>query len=372
MSASLWAGGTTNFEAGITVSEQDDPDYVAHRMSLALSRRPVMPASAVSYRLCDVGSHRLDPRVLEQYLPRLCAAGDEVVRTDDGLYARADMPTDERRERSTAALHALAGLGLTRLGGSRNSRETVLETTQYLRQVLDENGWQTVLEHENPPALMQIASVGHAATIRVVRPHGVAPLLVLVTHSVDWLYPDAPELWAHAMEAAKTGAHPVYLARKVAAICFPLLAALNARALQYYDLLVREVPSESTIREANGLGLPRLCATSQLPMHSMFSQLLALIEERPQAMWTPSMDVAFTDAIRRGFADTAVTPSAVADWAEQHPDLPSRWTAGIRIWANGRERPAGTIPPRRKKSESTKSAPVFGRTTKVSRVPFRV
>ena len=354
------------------MSEQDGPGYIAHRVSLALGRRPVMPASAVTYRLCDVGSHRLDPRVLEQYLPRLCAVGDEVVRTDDELYARADMATEERRERSTAAVHALADLDLTRLGTSRNSRETVLEATQHLRQVLDENGWQTVFEHENPPALMPVASVGHAVTFRVVRPNEGAPLLVLVTHSANWMYPDTPGLWAHAREAAKIGAHPVYLARKIAPICFRLLAALNARALQYYDLLIREVPSESTIREADALGLPRLRATSQLPMHSMFSHLLALIEERPQAMWTPSMDVAFTDAIRRGFADTAVTPSAVADWAEQHPDLPFRWTAGIRIWADGRERPAGTIPPRRKKRERTEPAPIFGHTTKVSRIPFKV
>ncbi len=45
----------------------------------------------MTYRLCEVGSPRLDPRVLERHLPRLCAVGNEVVQTEEGLYAQAEM-----------------------------------------------------------------------------------------------------------------------------------------------------------------------------------------------------------------------------------------------------------------------------------------
>jgi hypothetical protein len=354
------------------MAEPEGLEYTAHRVGLALSRRQVMPAGGMTYRLCEVGAPRLDPRVLERHLLRLCAVGTEVVRTEEGLYAHAEMAAPERRNRAAQVVRALEGLELTPSGTSRDNLEIVRKATTGLQKPLEESGWQTDIQAEARMAPYALTRLGDGVSFEIARPSGRAPLLVLLTHSPDWMYPDAPELWAHAREAASREAHPVYLVRKVAPITFPLLSALNARALQYYDLLVPEVPDDAAMAQAESLGLPRLCGAAKLPMHSSFSHLLRLAEERPDDAWVPGASDAFEDAVGRGFADNAVNPSAVADWAEAHADLPPRWTSGMRIWADGRERPAGVVPQRTRKRGAKESEPIFGRTTEVSRVPFKV
>jgi hypothetical protein len=278
----------------------------------------------------------------------------------------------ERRDLSMAAAKALADLGLTASGASRTIRKTILDATHGLRRALDAKGWQTVLENDADAVAAPNARSDGSTTFQVMRSNGRAPLLVLVTHVTDWMYPDTPVLWAHLRDAAVRHAHPVVLARKVAPITFPLLAALNARALQYYDLLIHDATDEFAIAEADRLGLPPLRAGSRLSDHSMFTHLLRLIEERPTEMWTPKLPVAFTDAIDRGFASATSTPLAIAEWAELHEDLPLRWTTGIRTWADQRERPSRAVKHRKKKLDNSQSTPVFGRDTKVSRIPFKI
>ena len=346
------------------MEQRDGLPYTAHRVALALRRRPVLAPLAMQYRLCEVGSPRLDPRALERHLVRLCDAREEVVRTAEGLYAAADMGAAERRTLSKSAAAALGDLGLETGGTLIPDRAVAV-----LKKGLAAGGW----EADATPCRARASAATHAArTFQILRPSGAAPLSVLFTHDGNWLYPDEFEMWAHAHEAAVQGMHPLVIARKVAPITYPLLAALNMRALQYFDLLAVEPPTSSTQLIVDRLGLPRIRSVESLATHAVSSQIVRLINERPADRWEPALPLAFADAMQRRFARGAPTPNAIAEWAEGHPELPPRWVAGIRIWADQRERPLREVPSRRR--AETKSGPggPFGRGTQVARVPFRV
>ena len=341
---------------------QDALPYSAHRVSLALSRRPILPPLAMQYRLCEVGSPRLDPRILERHLGRLCEAREEVVRTAEGFYGVADMASAER-----CRLSKLAAAALGEVGVMTGTPHVLYEARDALTKALDAERWKV-----NATPRTSVGSVDAHPTLafQILRRDGVAPLSVLFSHDGDWLYPDAIDLWSHARQAEVIGAHPVFIARKVAPITYPLLAALNMRALQYFDLLAAGPSTDSQQLLAERLGLPRVRSVASLATHPVLSQIVRLINERPAQNWEPALSEAFSDALRQGFAELGPTPSAIADWAETHQELPSRWVTGIRIWADQRERPLRDVPSRRTKS--TQQLGPFGRGTQVTRVPFRV
>jgi len=188
--------------------------------------------------------------------------------------------------------------------------------------------------------------------------------------NVEWLYPDDPRLWRHLGAAAAVGAHPIIVARHVAPMTFPLLGTFNARAIQFYELLVDTV-TDATGAAANTLGLPRLRMPSALPAHPVMGQLRRLVAERPGAPWVPDAPTAFADAMALGFGDGERDIHQLLTWAETHSELPTAWVNGLRSWSTGQraDRPSSM---RRPATSETEASTGYGRKTVKSRVPFRV
>jgi hypothetical protein len=337
---------------------------VEHRISLALSRRPVIPALALKYRLCEVGSRRIDPRALDRALPILTKAGDVVVRTDEGLYARSDLAANELAEQSAAAHRMLERLDLTVLGYSRDQSHIAEAATRSLRAALDDAGWQTDTQ----------AGGASPHVFRIRRPRGASPLLVRLLAEEDWVHPDTHEIWAHARVAREIGAHPVYLARKVAPMTFPLLSVLKVRALQFYDLLTAATPDVSARGMADTLGLPKLRAATELPVHAVFTQLLNLIAERPDESWSPGASTAFDEALVLKFDQAPITTTALTAWAQQNLLLPQRWVEAVQASGEGNSYTAKRPRTRSRSNDTKRETATSGvaRRTEKSRVPFRI
>ena len=324
-----------------------------------------MPGAALRYRLCEVGSRRLDPRELSHLLPILTEAGDDGICINDGLYVSTELSEAEREDKTASALKRLSRLGLTVKGETREFANTSELATVTLRKAIQETGNQT-----------SDADTGNTTTtFSIIRSGGVAPLLVTILADANWLYPDAQLLWAHARHAREIGAHPVYLARKVAPVTFSLLSAFSARALQFYDMLTPVSQSAELHRDADTLGLPKLRAASQIHEHAVMNQLVNLIAERPEEAWNPNASAAFDDGIKTGFADAQVSVAQFERWTEQHAELPLRWPRTI----NATDHPSGShgIVLKKQKLKATKtghheSNGGYGRATQKSRVPFRV
>jgi hypothetical protein len=292
------------------------------------------------------------------------AAGDVVVQTAEGLYANSNLAAIERQEKCVAAMYALQRLALT-VEGETTDPVAVTETAASSNmRALEDAGWHP----------RDVPSGGPTSDVLITRPKGAAPLLATVIADGEWLYPDAQRLWTHARTARDIGAHPLLIARKVAPVTFPLLSAMNARALQFYDLLTLPYPDDASRRSADAIGLPKVRAAAELHEHSMFTQLLNLLGERPDAPWAYGASDAFQDAIERGFADSPASTDNLARWAEQHTPLPTRWVDTIRAVVEHSVEHVSKPKARRKKAAS-KVAPEttggYGRETTKSRVPIR-
>lgn len=332
-------------------------EYVTTRIELALSRRPVMSLLALAYRLCEVGSRRLDPRHLETQIVDLADNGQEIVRTPQGLYASPDLTIDEAHDREREAMATLRAIGLSELGIPSDEPRLLSEAADVLDAHMATLGWKV------RPATGD--THGAAARFTLSRGQRDSALMIGVVANAHWIYPDSPALWQLLADAAEAHAHPVIVARKVAPMTFPMLAHFNARALQFYDLLVQDASDPAT---ADCLGLPRLRAASTLPAHAVTNQLLRLVAERPQSAWAPDAPDAFGAAIERGFGSGDVDPARFLTWAHECDGLPTAWVTGLdRSIHVGPNRT-----PRRKAKPRTGPIPGYCRVTQKSRVPMRL
>ena len=333
------------------------PDYVATRIELALSRRPVMPLLALAYRLCEVGSRRLDPRHLKAQIVELVDHGQEIVRTPQGLYASPDLTIDEAHDRALVALAALRALGLSELGIPSDEPRLLIAAADVLGTHMATLGWKV------RPANGDTA--GAAARFMLSRGERDSALMIGVVANARWIYPDSPALWQLLADAAEAHAHPVIVARKVAPMTFPMLAHFNARALQFYDLLVQDASDQAT---TDALGLPRLRTAATLPAHAVTNQLLRLVAERPPSPWAPDAPDAFGAAIERGFGSGDVDPARFLTWAHECDGLPTAWVRSLD--ESIRQPPSRT--PRRTAKPRAEPIPGYGRVTQKSRVPMRL
>ena len=332
-------------------------EYVATRIDLALSRRPVMPLLALAYRLCEVGSRRLDPRHLEAQIVELVDHGQEIVRTPQGLYASPDLTIDEAHDRALEALATLREIGLSEIGIPSDEPRLLSEAADMLGAHMATLGWKV------RPANGDTDSA--AARFMLSRGERDSALMIGVVANAHWIYPHSPALWQLLADAAEAHAHPVIVARKVAPMTFPMLAHFNARALQFYDLLVQNASDPAT---TDALGLPRLRTAATLPAHAVTNQLLRLVAERPPSGWAPEAPDAFDAAIERGFGSGDVDPAQFLTWAHECDGLPTAWVTGLdRSMHEGPNRT-----PRRKAQPRAEPIPGYGRVTQKSRVPMRL
>jgi hypothetical protein len=218
-----------------------------------------MPELALTYRLCEVGSKRLDPRQLAGQLAETSARGVEITKTRNQLYALADLAPEAHEEHSRRATEILTVLGLQASGAPADEHRILAHAAAALSGVLNEEGWHTSARDTG-------ATSNH---FLIERGDSSAPLFVRIAANADWLYPDAPALWRHLEDAASIGAHPVIVARKVAPVTFSLMATLNARALQFYDLLVAAKIDDTAQASAGIVGLPRLRTAIELGTHAV-------------------------------------------------------------------------------------------------------
>jgi hypothetical protein len=292
-----------------------------------------------------------------------------VVRTDEGFYAAAEASAHERKRATKKATRSLDALNLTLTGECREPTATLDAAAESVRERLHEEGWQTA--DATRANTGDVAEREGQRCLQILRGEHSASLFVAISHDADWVYPDSPSLWTTLRHAADLRAHPVLIARRIAPVTFPLLAAFNARGLQYYNMLGSGDVSGAG-PECEGLGLPRMTAARHLADHASYSQLMRLIEERSRDSWQPEVMPAFEDALGRGFGTRRVTSAEFAAWAGSHRALPKRWREAMQSVtraSDGREtgKPSRDIAHRR----PAVTAPLFGRETQVTRVPIK-
>jgi hypothetical protein len=289
-------------------------------------------------------------------LPILAQRGGSLQITPQGLYATSELSIDAADNAEAESIARLQAVGLNHAGHPVHNHLQLVTAAQAIRTALENDGLATRDPTDNDDETRFLIARGATA----------APLLVALLANVEWLYPDDPRLWRHLAAAASVGAHPLIIARHVAPITFPLLATFNARAVQFYELLIAAV-CDTTEAEANALGLPRIRLSSTQPEHPVMGQIRRLVAKRPTGQWAPDAPTAFDDAIALGFGTVESDPSRLVTWAETHAELPTQWVTGLRLWSTGKSphRPSGH---KRSPPPETAAGPEYGRKTVKSRV----
>jgi len=345
--------------------ERTDEDYLGYRLALALERRPILSWTAIQHRLCEVGSRRMDPRRLRQELSGIALDTGVISRTHNGLYASARPKDTTLQIEADAHLERLHNLTLDHEGRPHNSEHDLATMANVLADHLRGQGRTVHIRH-----IAQSADTMPTVTLHVIDHDRNTSAAVLVSCSVDWLYPDSPTLWKHLAQAHSLWAGCLLLMRRVAPTTFPLLSVFNARALQYYSLMHTTGPS-ATAEDVAVLGLPPLLPPDQLSLHTVMTQLERWLARTDRGEDGQVVSDLLNDAIDAGFADATPSIAQLTAWAQRHDAIPRRWTDGLMNAAiiaqpPGRGRAKLTPPP------SSDSASIFDRETHKQRVPFRV
>jgi hypothetical protein len=342
--------------------------YTAHRLDKVLGRRPVLPAVALTHRLCEVGSPRVDAFLAWQDIRYFCSQ-DRLLCTADGIYYSAETQVGR-------LLHLIWDtLSELRLDAWGN--------------YLEPDGASLCLALHAALKGLRISEIHEPDTLdsssncfNVMRPRKT-PVSVLVIDGCDWIYPNNQIIWAHLKRSAESGYHALYVSRKIAPITFPLLGALDTLAKQYYGLYIPTRLTPRLLKDAERIGLPKPISRSGFRKHAVIEQVQTAIGGLPAGPWPGTELPALQDAFSRGFHQRTASPREFADWAQSHSELPIRWTKGIEAWASG-TRPFRVVPSKRRRRRSspvpdprTPTAKegkrgVAWRDEHVTRVPFRL
>lgn len=276
-----------------------------------------MPRLALQYRLCEVGTDRLEHEVLRFHLELAVRTGD--ITTAQGTFENPDRRGAKGLNEST---HPLQSWGLADHGQELDELNLAIE------DILVKRKFEV---HRTP-------ETDHSRKLDVQTRNGPATIMLVVKESAITLNDQA--LWEFLIECALRERQPYILARSVSKATFPVLKALGARAFQFYFIplpagLAEEEAMYQT--QAKKLGLPPVLLTTEWSAHPVNDLLIKQLSENQPGMQSVAARQAIMLASERGFDKAAVGPKKTRRWASDIETryaikLPQSWSAMMKHW----------------------------------------
>jgi hypothetical protein len=307
------------------------------RVGGVLATYPLLPFFALQYRICEVSKSRPDPRALR-------AALDEIV--------------DNRTPRSKRIEAGISEVLLDGYSDELSFEDNPAQHTARLTKILKEllvDGSQPAIECltslitpnrnsiEGPPALEKVFSrrvlgelIFSGAAVIVEGSANRTRVAVLITHDLDWLYPDNVLLWQLMRHASENERVPVVLARKIAPATFSVLKRIGAVGIQYYSMLVRPIRQQAAVA-SRGVGWvhTRPAEIEELiPARDRLREMLVRVSE-PTESAQKAVGIALALHLDRA---SDLHSDSLLEWASAVDLLaPPIWFATVRRWKRVRQ-----------------------------------
>lgn len=279
-----------------------------------------MPRLALQYRLCEVGTYRLDHELLPFQLNGAERSGD-IVMLEQDIYA---LPNIRRFDTQNDAKHDLLKWGIATHSNELDELKRIISAT------LSQNNFE--VQHLHSTTTDRCRHLG------IQTRNGPASIMLSLKESAITV--DDPVFWQFLAECALQERQPYILARTVSKATFPVLKALGARAFQFYFIpLHSELAEKETLyqAEADELGMPPIKLTSKWSAHPVHDVLIKQLKENQPGMQTVAARQAISLAATRDFDKTRVSPKKIRRWATDIETryaikLPQNWSIMMKHW----------------------------------------
>lgn len=299
------------------------------RLWKTLQRRPVMPLLGIQYRLCEVGTNRVEHHRLCLAIQRLLAE-EAIVEAAAGVFVSS-------RETAQLLNRDIQEVSRVWVARSHDEHESAVTTiTNRIGEQLEDFGVSMGVR----PQTVWSSSNERLPTFRSRHVDVNSPRMaatIWISWNEEAICPSQSSFWTFLEHCHNRGRVPFIVARAVSTLTFPVLKVIGARAVQYYcvptplegdDLLELQ-------KAADRFGLPAVRPAAQwgqLPVvNALRTQLNAMsTTQAPAEKGRHVLQV----ALSRGFSSHQVSPTMLTRWAndierQQAIKLPRRWRESL-------------------------------------------